>query len=35
MVKPGTTFDPDQIAERFWALHAQAPGAFEREVLFT
>lgn len=34
MVKPGTVFDPDRIAESFWALHEQAPGSFEREVMF-
>jgi NADP-dependent 3-hydroxy acid dehydrogenase YdfG len=34
MVKAGTAFDPDLIAEKFWALHAQPAGAFEREVMF-
>lgn len=34
MVKPGTAFDPDRIAESFWSLHAQRAGAFEREVMF-
>lgn len=34
VVKPGTAFDPDRIAESFWAMHAQAPGSFERETLF-
>ena len=34
MVKPGTAFDPDLIAQSFWSLHGQAPGAFEREVMF-
>ena len=34
MVKHGTAFDPDRIAESFWALHAQPAGAFEREVMF-
>jgi NADP-dependent 3-hydroxy acid dehydrogenase YdfG len=32
LVKPGTAFDPDKIAESYWALHAQPPGAFEREI---
>jgi NADP-dependent 3-hydroxy acid dehydrogenase YdfG len=34
LVKPGTAFDPDKIAESYWALHAQPPGAFEREIQF-
>lgn len=33
LVKPGTAFDPDLIAERYWALHVQAPEAWEREVM--
>jgi NAD(P)-dependent dehydrogenase (short-subunit alcohol dehydrogenase family) len=32
-VKPGTAFDPDRIADSFWALHAQPAGSFEREVM--
>lgn len=34
MVKPGTPFDPDRIADAYWALHAQPPGSFEREIQF-
>ncbi|HEX8053735.1 MAG TPA: SDR family NAD(P)-dependent oxidoreductase [Thermoleophilaceae bacterium] len=34
-VAPGTDFDPDEIAERYWALHSQPPGEWEREVLYT
>lgn len=34
MVKPGTPFDPDKIAEAYWALHTQPRGSFEREVMF-
>lgn len=34
MVKPGTPFDPDRIAEAFWTMHAQKPGAFEAEIQF-
>lgn len=34
MVKPGTAFDPDRIAESYWQLHAQPAGAFEREAMF-
>ena len=33
MVKPGTAFEPDRIAESYWQLHAQPAGAFEREVM--
>lgn len=33
LVKPGTAFDPDRIAETYWQLHAQPPGAFEREAM--
>jgi NAD(P)-dependent dehydrogenase (short-subunit alcohol dehydrogenase family) len=31
-VAPGTAFDPDDIAERYWRLHLQPPGAWEHEV---
>jgi NAD(P)-dependent dehydrogenase (short-subunit alcohol dehydrogenase family) len=31
-VSPGGPFDPDQIAERYWQLHGQAPGSWEREA---
>lgn len=34
MVKRGTAFDPERIAESFWAMHIQPAGAFEREVMF-
>lgn len=34
VVKPGTPFDPDKIAESYWALHAQPQGSFEREIAF-
>jgi NAD(P)-dependent dehydrogenase (short-subunit alcohol dehydrogenase family) len=34
-VAPGTAFDPDDIAEHYWRLHAQPVGAWEREVLYT
>ena len=33
-VAPGTTFDPDDIADEYWRLHDQPHGAWEREVLF-
>jgi hypothetical protein len=26
--------DPDLIAERYWQIHAQPAGSWEREVLF-
>lgn len=34
-VSRGGRYDPDRIAEEYWRLHAQPPGAWEREVLFT
>lgn len=34
-VAPGTAFDPDAIAEEYWRLQQQPPGAWDREVLFT
>jgi NAD(P)-dependent dehydrogenase (short-subunit alcohol dehydrogenase family) len=33
-VAPGTAFDPERIAEEFWALHAQPPEAWEVERVF-
>lgn len=33
-VAPGTAFDPDEIAERYWRLHTQPIGAWEREVAY-
>lgn len=33
-VKAGTPFDPDRIAEVFWAMHRQPKGSFEREIMF-
>lgn len=33
-VKPGTHFDPDQIAEAYWTLHAQEKGKWEREITY-
>jgi len=34
LVKPGTAFDPDKIAESYWSMHAQPKGGFERELMF-
>jgi NAD(P)-dependent dehydrogenase (short-subunit alcohol dehydrogenase family) len=34
LVKPGTRFDPDTIAEEYWKLHVQPPGSWEREIMF-
>lgn len=34
LVKPGTAFDPDKIAEAYWTLHTQEPGKWEREIMF-
>jgi NAD(P)-dependent dehydrogenase (short-subunit alcohol dehydrogenase family) len=33
-VQPGTYFDPKRIAEVYWALHTQPPGAWDREVVY-
>ncbi|MGG5890423.1 SDR family NAD(P)-dependent oxidoreductase [Falsiroseomonas sp. HC035] len=33
-VAPATPFDPDRIAEAFWQLHRDPPGAFRAEVVF-
>jgi NAD(P)-dependent dehydrogenase (short-subunit alcohol dehydrogenase family) len=32
-VAPGTARDPDDIAEHYWRLHTQPPGAWEHEVV--
>ena len=34
-VAPGTAFDPDDIAERYWQLHCQPRQAWELEVAYT
>jgi NAD(P)-dependent dehydrogenase (short-subunit alcohol dehydrogenase family) len=34
-VAPGTAFDPDEIADEYWRLHAQPAGSWEREVLYS
>jgi NAD(P)-dependent dehydrogenase (short-subunit alcohol dehydrogenase family) len=33
-VSPGSEFDPDRIAERYWMLHTQPAEGWEREVVF-
>jgi NAD(P)-dependent dehydrogenase (short-subunit alcohol dehydrogenase family) len=33
-VAPGTPFDPDLVAEAFWSLHSDPPGAFRPEIVF-
>jgi NAD(P)-dependent dehydrogenase (short-subunit alcohol dehydrogenase family) len=33
VVAPGTAYDPDDIAEHYWRLHAQAPSEWSREVV--
>jgi short-subunit dehydrogenase len=33
-VRPGTHFDPDRIAETYWALYKQPPGQQEREIIY-
>jgi NAD(P)-dependent dehydrogenase (short-subunit alcohol dehydrogenase family) len=35
VVAPGTAFDPDAIAEHYWRLHIQPPGAWEHAFVFT
>jgi NAD(P)-dependent dehydrogenase (short-subunit alcohol dehydrogenase family) len=32
-VAPGTAYDPDDIAERYWTLHTQPREAWQREVV--
>lgn len=34
-VAPGTDFDPERIAERFWQLHAEPRGEWTVEAVFT
>ncbi|MCK2220570.1 SDR family NAD(P)-dependent oxidoreductase [Actinomadura sp. ATCC 31491] len=34
-VAPGTPFDPDDIAEHYWRLHAQPRGAWQHEAVHT
>lgn len=34
LIKPGTAFDPDAIAEAFWALHSQPAGTWTWEHVF-
>jgi len=34
IVKPGTHFDPDLIADVYWTLHTQEPGKREREIIY-
>jgi NAD(P)-dependent dehydrogenase (short-subunit alcohol dehydrogenase family) len=34
MVRPGTRFDPDTIAQRFLELHQQEPAAWQTEIYF-
>jgi NAD(P)-dependent dehydrogenase (short-subunit alcohol dehydrogenase family) len=33
-VAPGSAFDPDEIAEQYWRLHAQPRAEWERELLY-
>src|SRR4029077_8909688 len=34
-VKPGTDFDPDNIAELFWTAHSDSKDAWQTEYRFT
>jgi short-subunit dehydrogenase len=33
IVRPGTSLDPDRIAEEYWRLHVQSPGKFQKEAV--
>jgi NAD(P)-dependent dehydrogenase (short-subunit alcohol dehydrogenase family) len=33
-VSPGSAFDPDEIAERYWQIHLQPASEWEQEVLY-
>jgi NAD(P)-dependent dehydrogenase (short-subunit alcohol dehydrogenase family) len=33
-VSPGSAFDPDEIAERYWQIHLQPTSEWEHEVLY-
>jgi NAD(P)-dependent dehydrogenase (short-subunit alcohol dehydrogenase family) len=33
-IQPGTHFAPDLLAQEYWALHAQAPGSWQREEIY-
>jgi short-subunit dehydrogenase len=33
-VQPGTHFDPDLIAEKYWQLHIQEKGKFDKEIIY-
>jgi hypothetical protein len=33
-VEPGTYFDPDLIVEKYWELHSQPVGMWEREIIY-
>lgn len=35
LIEPGGDFDPDLIAQIYWDLHQQKPGAFESEVIYS
>lgn len=34
LIAPGTPFDPDRVADAYWQLHAEPPGAWRRELVF-
>jgi len=34
LIAPGTPFDPDRVADAYWQLHAESPGAWRRELVF-
>ncbi len=34
IIKAGTDFDPDRIAEVYWQAHGAAPGAWQEEIVY-
>jgi NAD(P)-dependent dehydrogenase (short-subunit alcohol dehydrogenase family) len=34
-VSPGSAFDPEEIAERYWQIHLQPAGEWQQEVLYS
>jgi NAD(P)-dependent dehydrogenase (short-subunit alcohol dehydrogenase family) len=34
-IRPGGRFDPDRIADAFWALHSEPPSSWTTELVFT
>lgn len=34
IIKPGTDFDPDRIADVYWQAHSAAPAAWQEEIVY-